>query len=104
MCFPIVMQVIKFNYPSEYLIQIEGSYGITPALIGSMVFLGSDTTVGPDNRYTVIASLTFKSNIKTYGPYGVIGDKTFKTRVGKIRGLFGRAGACLDCLGVFIDT
>ncbi len=89
-----------FDYPSEYLEQIQGSYGVTPALIGHRLNLSSDTTVGPENTITVIASLTFKTNIRTYGPFGVTGDTTFESDVGKIVGLFGKTGFCLDCIGV----
>ncbi|CAK9267646.1 unnamed protein product [Sphagnum jensenii] len=97
---------VTFDYPSEYLEQIQGSYGVTPALIyyegDYMVNMSSDTTVGPNNHHTVIASLTFKTNIRTYGPFGATGDTTFKTDVGKILGFFGRSGACVDSIGVFV--
>ncbi|CAK9274091.1 unnamed protein product, partial [Sphagnum jensenii] len=98
---------VTFDYPSEYLEQIRGSYGVTPALIyfaegDHRVNTSSDTTVGPKNHFTVIASLTFKTNIRTYGPFGATGDTAFKTDVGKILGFFGRSGGCLDCIGVFI--
>jgi hypothetical protein len=94
-----------FDYPSEYLVQIQGSYGVTPALISFgendhnlQLNMSPDTTVGPNNRFTVIASLTFKTNIRTYGPFGATGDTTFKSDVGKILGFFGATGFCLDCL------
>jgi hypothetical protein len=98
---------VKFRHPYEYLEQIEGSYGTTPALNwdggGHNVVNGpADTTVGPNNHFTVISSLTFKSNKETHGPYGVTGDTPFKTDVGKIVGIFGWAGTCLDCIGLFI--
>jgi len=104
--FPFVMQV-KFRHPYEYLEQIERSYGTTPALswdgeFHHVVNGPVDTTVGSNNHFTVISSLTFKSNKETYGPYGVTGDTPFKTDVGKIVGIFGRAGTCLDRIGVFI--
>jgi hypothetical protein len=97
---------VKFRHPDEYLQQIEGSYGTTPAVNKGrddwLVNGLADTTVGPDNYYIVISSLTFKTNKETYGPYGVTGDTPFKTDVGKIVGIFGRAGTCLDRIGVFI--
>jgi hypothetical protein len=104
--FPFVMQ-IRFRDPDEYLEQIEGSYGLTPALRWNgkshdVVNGTAATTVGRENHFTVISSLTFKSNKETYGPYGVTGDTPFKTDVGKIVGIFGRAGTCLDRIGVFI--
>jgi hypothetical protein len=96
-----------FDYPSEYLEQIQGSYGVTPALISfaegdHRLNMSSNTTVGPENHFTVIASLTFKTNIRTYGPFGATGDTTFKSDVGKILGFFGKTGFCLDCIGVFM--
>ncbi|CAK9235837.1 unnamed protein product [Sphagnum troendelagicum] len=98
---------IRFRHPYEYLEQIEGSYGVTPALSWNGKFHDvvngtAATTVGRNNPFTVISSLTFKSNKETYGPYGVTGDTPFKTDVGKIVGIFGRAGTCLDRIGVFI--
>ncbi len=101
-----VCQVV-FDYPSEYLEQIQGSYGVTPALISfaegdHRLNMSSNTTVGPENHFTVIASLTFKTNIRTYGPFGATGDTTFKSDVGKILGFFGKTGFCLDCIGVFM--
>jgi hypothetical protein len=104
--FPFVMQ-IRFRHPYEYLEQIEGSYGVTPALSWNGKFHDvvngtAATTVGRNNPFTVISSLTFKSNKETYGPYGVTGDTPFKSDVGKIVGIFGREGTCLDRIGVFI--
>jgi len=98
---------VKFRHPYEYLEQIERSYGTTPALswdgeFHHVVNGPVDTTVGSNNHFTVISSLAFKSNKETYGPYGVTGDTPFKTDVGKIVGIFGRAGTCLDRIGVFI--
>jgi hypothetical protein len=98
---------IKFRHPYEYLEQIEGSYGVTPAQswdgeFHNVVNGPAATTVGSNNYFTVISSLTFKSNKETYGPYGVTGDTSFKTDVGKIVGIFGREGTCLDRIGVFI--
>ncbi len=79
---------VRFNYPDEYLQQIEGFSGIMPAVIG---------------RGTGITSLIFKTNIKTYGPYGKPGGEThFKSGIGKIVGVWGRSGWGLDQIGVFI--
>jgi hypothetical protein len=63
---------IKFNYPGEYLQQIEGFVGAIPFMTG-------------------ITSITFKSNIRTYGPYGGGGGETpFKSGIGKIVGFWGK--------------
>ncbi len=84
---------IKFNYPGEYLQQIEGFVGILP-------YTGQDK---PDQPLTGIRSITFKSNIRTYGPYG--GDRggtPFKSGIGKIVGFWGKAYGLIDQIGVFI--
>jgi hypothetical protein len=81
---------VRFNYPDEYLQQIEGFSGIIPGLV-----------VG-NNPVTGITSLTFKSNIKSYGPYGTGGERYFKSGIGKIVGFWGRSGLVLDQIGVFI--
>ncbi len=81
---------ITFNYPAEYLQQIEGYVGKIPMMLG--------------NRHlTGISSITFKSNIKTYGPYGGGGGETpFKSGIGKIVGFWGKSGLAIDQIGVFI--
>jgi hypothetical protein len=81
---------IKFNYPGEYLQQIEGFVGIIPMTAG-----------GPP--VTGISSITFKSNIRTYGPYGGGGgDTPFKSGIGKIVGFWGKSALAIDQIGVFI--
>jgi len=81
---------IKFNYPDEYLQQIEGSFGRTPLTVGNRPVTG-------------ISSITFKSNIRTYGPYaGGGGGTPFKSGIGKIVGFWGKCGLCIDQFGVFI--
>ncbi len=81
---------VRFNYPDEYLQQIEGFFGIIPGVV-----------VG-NNPVTGITSLTFKSNIQSYGPYGTGGEIYFKSGIGKIVGFWGRSGMVLDQIGVFI--
>jgi hypothetical protein len=78
----------KLNYPAEYLQQIEGSYGETPWKDDGQPIIG-------------ITSITFISNFKSYGPYGMPGKDTFKSESGKIVGFWGGCGACLDSIGVF---
>jgi hypothetical protein len=85
---PLCIVQIKLNYPFEYLQQIEGSYDEI------------------DGRYLVpssigITSITFKSNLKTYGPYGRLGKDTFKSESGKIVGFWGSFRYWLDNIGVF---
>jgi hypothetical protein len=81
---------IKFNYPGEYLQQIEGFVGILPVMVGNRSVTG-------------VSSITFKSNIRTYGPYGGGGGETpFKSGIGKIVGFWGNSGLAIDQIGVFI--
>jgi len=79
---------IKLNYPSEYLLQIKGSY----------------------DDFAGITSITFKSSLKAYGPYGRPGKYTFQSEWGRIVGFWGGFGTygnntqvCrfLDSIGVF---
>jgi hypothetical protein len=86
--FPLCIVQIKLKYPSEYLRQIEGSYGDVPFSYGGQRVIG-------------ITSITFKSNFRVYGPYGKPGKDTFKSESGKIVGFWGGAGLCLDSIGVF---
>ncbi len=81
---------ITFNYPAEYLQQIEGFVGKLPVMFG-------------DRQVTGISSITFKSNIRTYGPYGGgVGETPFKSGIGKIVGFWGKSGLAIDQIGVFI--
>ncbi|KAH9569021.1 hypothetical protein CY35_03G110200, partial [Sphagnum magellanicum] len=85
-----VEDMINFDYPDEYLQKIEGYYGQT-----------SGIPVG--NTYPkTITSISFKSNIKTYGPYGLShgGETHFRSGIGKIMGFWGKSGMCLDQVGV----
>jgi len=52
-----------------------------------------------------MTSISFKSNIKTYGPYGLShrGETHFRSGIGKIMGFWGKSGMCLDQVGVFVD-
>ncbi|NBH31863.1 hypothetical protein D3Z30_13095 [Staphylococcus warneri] len=69
------------------LIQIEGTFGKT----------------NYDNR-VLIKSLSFRSNVKKYGPYGPGGGTAFDLPVeeGKVVGFFGRYGGRLDSFGVIL--
>ena len=53
----------------------------------------------------VIRSLTFKTNQRTYGPFGVeVGTPfNFLTNGGYIVGLYGRSGWFLDSLGFYVS-
>ncbi|THU69960.1 hypothetical protein C4D60_Mb08t19920 [Musa balbisiana] len=69
----------------EYLVGVEGSV---------------DTILG----ITMVRNLTLRTNKETYGPFGTSGGKPFSVPVaaGKINGFFGRAGAVIDAIGLYL--
>ncbi|XP_021294742.1 jacalin-related lectin 19 [Herrania umbratica] len=75
---------IKLKFPEEFLISVSGHY--CPVVHGG----------GP-----VIRSLTFKSNQRTFGPYGVEEGTpfTFSMEGGQIAGFNGRSAWYLDSIG-----
>lgn len=54
----------------------------------------------------VIRSLTFKSNIRTFGPFGIEEGTPFNflANRGHIVGFYGRTGWFLDSLGFYLST
>ncbi|KAK4279978.1 hypothetical protein QN277_011666 [Acacia crassicarpa] len=78
---------IGIHWPSEYLISISGTYGDLYGL-------------------SVIKSLSFITNLKTYGPFGTTsGDDTpfsIPTSNNNVVGFHGRAGYYVDALGIFV--
>uniref|UniRef100_A0A803LKG9 Jacalin-type lectin domain-containing protein n=1 Tax=Chenopodium quinoa TaxID=63459 RepID=A0A803LKG9_CHEQI len=78
---------IKLAYPEEFLTSVHGYYG--PLYHG-----------GP----LCVRSLTFVSNEKTHGPFGVeLGTFFSCPKVGeKIIGFYGRCGWFLDAIGVYL--
>jgi hypothetical protein len=81
---PIVQIMLK--YPDENLQQIEGSY---------------DQIRHNARRIRGITSITFKSNFRAFGPYGKLGEDTFKSEIGKIVGFWGSANKRINSIGVF---
>ncbi|KAB2007992.1 hypothetical protein ES319_D10G067800v1 [Gossypium barbadense] len=75
---------IKLKFPEEFLISVTGYY--CPVVYG-----GSP----------VIRSLTFKSNRRTFGPYGVEEGTPFAFSVegARIAGFNGRSGWYVDSIG-----
>ncbi|XWS12037.1 hypothetical protein CRYUN_Cryun37aG0056100 [Craigia yunnanensis] len=75
---------IKLKLPEEFLISVSGHY--CPVVHGTS---------------PVIRSLTFKSNQRTFGPYGVEEGTpfTFSMEGGRIAGFNGRSGWFLDSIG-----
>ncbi|XP_050211243.1 jacalin-related lectin 3-like isoform X1 [Mercurialis annua] len=78
---------VKLDYPEEYLVSVNGHYG-------SLNQWGS----------VFILSLTFQSNKRTYGPFGVEQGTYFSFPVtgGKIVGFHGKSGWFLDSIGIYL--
>ncbi|KAK4481414.1 hypothetical protein RD792_012304 [Penstemon davidsonii] len=79
---------IRLAYPDEYLTSLHGHYG-------------SIQEWGP----VFVRSLTFETNKRTYGPYGVEHGTqfSFPPTQGKIVGFLGKAGWYLDAIGVYLQ-
>lgn len=83
--FCVILQIV-FDYPYEVLNHITGYYQST--------FLR-----GP----TVIKSLTFHTNKRSYGPFGDQQGFSFSSgSLGPIVGFHGKNGYFVDCLGVHV--
>ncbi|KAK7387238.1 hypothetical protein VNO78_27873 [Psophocarpus tetragonolobus] len=80
---------IKLDYPDEFLTSVDGYYG-------------SLSQWGP----IFIRSLSFESNKKLYGPFGVENGTYFSLPMtgGKIVGFHGRYGWRLDAIGVNLKS
>jgi len=78
---------IQLNYPDEVLVSISGHFG--------------PIAHGPP----VIRSLTFQTNQRKFGPYGVEKGTyfTLPTSGGKIIGFHGKSGWFLDSIGVYLS-
>ncbi|KAK3231688.1 hypothetical protein Dsin_003569 [Dipteronia sinensis] len=81
------LDTVVLDHPNEFLTSIHGHYG-------------------PINGWgeSIVRSLTFVSNTKTYGPYGVEQGTHFSFPVtgGKIVGFHGRSGWHLDAIGIYL--
>nr|KYP45177.1 Agglutinin [Cajanus cajan] len=80
---------IKLDYPDEFLTSIDGYYGKLRQF-------------GPN----FIRSLSFASNKKIYGPFGVEQGTYFSLPMtgGKIVGFHGRYGWRVDAIGVYLKS
>nr|GMD30462.1 Glycosyl transferase, family 14 [Ipomoea batatas] len=76
---------VKLQFPEEYLTSISGYYG-------------------PQRGSLVVRSLTFKSNQRTFGPFGLEEGTPFSLPMegGKIVGFKGRGGWYVDSIGCYI--
>eukprot|EP01018_Ginkgo_biloba_P014194 Gb_17748 [translate_table: standard] len=56
-----------------------------------------------DQKHSVVQSLSFRTNLQDYGPYGVEAETYFESpsSAGKIVGFFGRSGTLLDAIGIY---
>ncbi|KAM7274196.1 hypothetical protein ACFE04_028860 [Oxalis oulophora] len=76
---------VCFDYPSEVLTHITGTYG-------RLMFMGPN----------VIGSITFHTNKGKHGPYGEESGPSFTSKIeggGKIVGFTGKEGIFLDAIG-----
>ncbi|KDP38565.1 hypothetical protein JCGZ_04490 [Jatropha curcas] len=78
---------VKLDYPDEYLTSVHGYYG-------SLNEWGS----------VFVLSLTFQSNKRTYGPFGVEQGTyfCFPMTGGRIVGFHGKSGWFLDAIGIYL--
>ncbi|XP_050384164.1 agglutinin-like [Argentina anserina] len=87
---PLSNAEIKLEYPEEFLVSISGYYSGVNWIVGDPV---------------ILRSLTFESNKRTFGPFGVQVGTPFNFRVQdgeKIVGFKGRDGWHLDAIGFHI--
>lgn len=78
---------ISINWPSEYLVSISGTYGEYGDL-------------------QVILSLSFITNLTTYGPFGSPdSDQAFSIPIANsvVVGFHGRSGRFLDAIGIYVQ-
>lgn len=62
-------------------------------------------TTGEFQGATVVTSLTFVTNVKTYGPYGNANGTPFsypERSSDEVVGFYGRNGSLLDAIGVYV--
>ncbi|XP_038716895.1 jacalin-related lectin 3-like isoform X3 [Tripterygium wilfordii] len=78
---------VELDYPDEFLVSISGYYG-------SVVDYGS----------VLVRALTFQTNRKNYGPFGMqLGTYfSFPITGGKVVGFHGRSSWFLDSVGVYL--
>lgn len=79
--------------------------GIQFSLSEGENLIGISGTFGKVSNNIVITSLSFKTDIKSYGPFGTKDGETFAVPVtkGRIVGFYGKHGAFLDSIGVILS-
>ncbi|KAL7592859.1 hypothetical protein Lser_V15G32634 [Lactuca serriola] len=91
------LDFIRFTYKdSMALIFLKNSVAMVARLIRGRV--------GSFDGSTVITSMSFETNISTYGQYGTNPGTDFSLGVtrGKILGFYGKYGSYVDSLGVIL--
>ncbi|KAI9071821.1 hypothetical protein K1719_046215 [Acacia pycnantha] len=80
-----VEKTVTINGPSEHLKSISGTYG-------------------EYKRHQVITSLSFITNLDTYGPFGTASGTSFTIPIqgSLVIGFYGRAGYYLDSIGIIV--
>ena len=66
--------------------------------------MGVEGSVDTMWEITLVRNLTLTTNKESFGPFGSSGGKPFSIPVasGKIVGFFGRAGAMIDAIGLYL--
>ncbi|KDP26963.1 hypothetical protein JCGZ_22259 [Jatropha curcas] len=80
------LEKVILDYPSEFLISVSGTYG-------------------EEHNLTMVQSITFQSNKKSYGPFGLNKGNHFSLASAgdQIIGFHGRSGYCLNAIGAYIE-
>uniref|UniRef100_A0A9I9CHW1 Jacalin-type lectin domain-containing protein n=1 Tax=Cucumis melo TaxID=3656 RepID=A0A9I9CHW1_CUCME len=82
---------VVLEFPDEYFVSVHGYYSHIRVL---------------EDSATVIRSLTFKTNRRTYGPFGIEDGTRFSCPIlgTDIVGVYGRSGLFLDAIGLYLGT
>ncbi|XP_023758102.1 protein GOS9 [Lactuca sativa] len=91
------LDFISFTYK-------DGSSSMTMSISSGLVGISGRVGLFGDN--TVITSVTFWTNIGTYGEYGTNPrtDFSFGVTLGKFSGFYGKCGNSVDSLGVILQA
>lgn len=82
----VIVATLQINlHPNEYITSVKGHYGYY-------------------NVFNVVKSLTFVTNLQTYGPYGREEGVPFHLPAhdGKIIGFHGKSGRLVDAIGTYV--
>ncbi|GMN30748.1 hypothetical protein TIFTF001_002937 [Ficus carica] len=84
---PFTAEKIELRFPAEYLVDVSGYISTVPEF-----------------PTKVVRSLTFKTNQRTFGPYGPEEGTTFSIPIenGKVVGFKGRSMGLLDAISIHL--